>query len=102
LGSFIVRIAKLKQESRALFGINPEFQDVPGLYCAFAEFADLKSAASARKLMDRRVFGSQTVEVLYFSETLFELRDFSEIAPNTEPSRLDREIISKPTSFQQI
>eukprot|EP01066_Platyproteum_vivax_P014410 Platyproteum_vivax@DN6449_c0_g1_i4.p1 len=64
--------------------IKPATKDGPPGY-AFVEFSRVEGAKTAKKMLNGRKFGAGIVEVHYFNERLYQLRDFSHPSPNFVP-----------------
>jgi splicing factor U2AF subunit len=56
----------------------------PGIGYAFIEFANIEGASKAKKALHGRRFGSNDVEVEYFSEDRYYKRDFANPTPNQD------------------
>jgi len=63
--------------------------DTPGIGFAFIEFATIEGSSKAKKALNGRRFGENTVEAEYFSEDKYYVKDFKQISPNTDEPKRD-------------
>lgn len=80
-------LAKLGSVAPGMSQGGPIDPNAPGIGYAFIEFATVEGSSKAKKGLNGRRFGPNTVEAEYFSEEKFHMRDFERPLPNTDEPR---------------
>uniref|UniRef100_A0A7S0ZSJ5 RRM domain-containing protein n=1 Tax=Noctiluca scintillans TaxID=2966 RepID=A0A7S0ZSJ5_NOCSC len=73
--------------TRGMERLSENPAEVPGLGYAFVEFVSVEGASKAKKGLNGRKFGENSVEAEYFSEEKYYRRDLGDPKPNTDETK---------------